>query len=60
MTALESFRQVAQSQEHGVSMDSEAPKIIIFDCENNTIEEREMSNEEIANLPQPADLPSPQ
>jgi len=38
-------------------MDSETPKITIFDCEKNTIEEREMTDEEIANLPKPSDDP---
>jgi hypothetical protein len=40
-------------------MDNEKPKITIFNCENNTIEEREMTDEEIAALPQPSDLPDP-
>ena len=38
-------------------MDNEKPKITIFDCENNTIEEREMTDEEIANLPQSSNDP---
>jgi len=54
MTALELSQQVAQSQDHGVSMDSEKPKITIFNCENNTIEVRDMTDEEIAALPQPS------
>lgn len=33
-------------------MDNATPKITIFDCKNNTVEEREMTNEEIAALPQ--------
>jgi len=37
-----------------VSMDSEKPKITIFNCENNTIEVRDMTDEEIAALPQPS------
>ena len=41
-------------------MDNEKPKITIFDCENNTIEEREMTDEEIAYLPQPDDDPRPE
>jgi hypothetical protein len=34
-------------------MDNAKPKITIFDCANNTIEERDMTEEEIANLPKP-------
>jgi hypothetical protein len=34
-------------------MDNAKPKIVIFHCENDTIEERDMTDEEIANLPQP-------
>lgn len=35
-------------------MDSEKPKIVIFDCENDIVEERDMTDEEIANLPEPS------
>jgi hypothetical protein len=35
-------------------MDNAKPKITIFNCEDNTIEERDMTDEEIAALPEPA------
>ena len=38
-------------------MDNEKPKITIFNCEENTVEEREMTDEEIANLPQSSNDP---
>jgi hypothetical protein len=34
-------------------MDNAKPKITIFNCEDNTIEERDMTDEEIAALPEP-------
>ena len=33
-------------------MDNGTPKITIFDCENNSVQERDMTDEEITNLPQ--------
>lgn len=38
-------------------MDNATPKITIFNCEENTVEEREMTDEEIANLPQSSNDP---
>ena len=35
-------------------MDSEKPKITIFHCNNDTIEVRDMTDEEIAALPEPS------
>lgn len=34
-------------------MDNEKPKITIFDCLTNTVEERELTDDEINNLPEP-------
>ena len=38
-------------------MANATPKITIFNCEENTVEEREMTDEEIDNLPQSSNDP---